>query len=223
MATISKFYLHDVISSNTGTMPGAGDAFIVQGDNEGQASGARTSRTANDTIGAAQTSVQITALANTSLQRWGYRRYVSSPLAAQTFATADGNWTFSWASLESNTNHNGAGACHIYLWRPSTGLRIGTVFAVPSASITSTTQQALSATDTMSGTQAILDGDILVFEVSDVFTQSMSTAYTSTFFYDGTTEASTTNCASFVTPPAALTLSQAIPPAAIHPHLPFMS
>jgi len=69
------------------------------------------------------------------------------------------------------------------------------------------TEQTESLTVAWSATSVtILDGDILVFEVSTTFTQGMATAYTDSFSYDGTTEASTTTCASFVTPPAALTL-----------------
>ena len=52
----------------------------------------------------------------------------------------------------------------------------------------------------------ILDGDILVFDISDTFTQGMATAYTGTFCYDGTTEASTTTNAAFINAPVALTL-----------------
>lgn len=208
MATISKFYLHDAATANTGTMPGAGDAF--QGGSPpdtGEATGAFTARTANDTIGVGQTSATITATANQNPQQWGMRRFVSSPLAAHTFGPGDGNWTFSQASAESNLNHNQSIRLFAYQWRPSTGLRIGTgglniTIAEPGSA---STQTAASATQ-VSGSMTFIDGDILVFEVYDQFTQGMSVGYTSTFYYDGTTEASSTNCASFVTPPAALTL-----------------
>ncbi len=224
MATISKFYLHDAATPNTGTMPGAGNAFIVvgaSGDTTGDATGARTARAANDTIGVLETSSLITANADTTGQSWGHRRFVSAPLAAVTFAAADGNWTLSDASVESNANHNGTIDLVIYLWRPGTGARLGTISVHPTHTVT-TTKTARTATAAWSGTQAILDGDILVFEISDEFIQSMGTAYTSNFYYDGTTEASTTSCASFVTPPAALTLftAAASPSPPAHPFQP---
>lgn len=191
--------------------------FAVSGsDTTGDATGALTSRAANDVIGALQVSTLVTANADTLTQNWGHRRFVSAPLAATTFAAADGNWTGTWARSESNTNHSGSFSLYVTLWRPSTGARVGTVRALVSGGVLLATGEL---TDNISGawngTQAILDGDILVFEVAESFTQSMSTAYTSSFYYDGTTEASTTSCASFVTPPAALTLYA---PPARHPN-----
>jgi hypothetical protein len=135
---------------------------------------------------------------------------VSRPLAAHTFAAADGNWTFSFAALESNTNHNGVLFCGVYVWRPSTGAVVGSNGVnIMGKSLTATGQTAYSDATHAWGASASVtcqDGDILVFDVQDVFTQSMSSAYTSSFAYNGTTEASTTSCASFVTPPAPLTL-----------------
>ncbi len=208
MATISKFYLHDATTTNTGTMPGAGDVFFNNGDITGDATGARTARLTNDTIGVLETSSVVTATANTNAQTWGHRRFVSPPLAARTFAAADGTWTLSWANVESNTNHNGSQTGNIRIWRPSTGAVVGTAHVLLSGSvISSTTKASNSGTGSWSGTQAILNGDILVFEISTNFTQSMGTAYTENFYYDGTTEAGTTSKASFITPPSALTLA----------------
>jgi hypothetical protein len=204
MTTISKFYLHDAATSNTGTMPGAGTPFF--NDSTGDATGARTARAANDTIGALQTSSLITATANTSLQNWGHRRFVSAPLAAHTFAAADGNWTFSFAAAESNTNHNSSITISLSTWRPSTGLIVSSGLFSSGASLSSTSETVHSVSVSTLGTTSIIDGDILIIEITDRFTQSMSSAYTSTFYYDGTTEASATSCASFVTPPSALTL-----------------
>lgn len=173
------------------------------------ATGARTARDATDVAGTSNPDIDATgtAAADQLPQILELRRFVSRPLAAHTFANADGNWTFSYARGESNTNHNGQIRCDVTLWRPSTGLQIGTArVQFVGAAMAATAETADSGTALMSATQAILDGDILVFEVSDNFSQGMSTAYTSFFSYNGTTEASTTTCASFVTPPSALTL-----------------
>jgi hypothetical protein len=173
------------------------------------ATGARTARDATDVAGASSPDIDATgtAGANTLGQTLCLRRFVSRPLAAVTFAAADGNWTFSYARGESNTSHNGQIRCCIYAWRPSTGLQVGTRFVeCDGTAMAATAETADSVNGVWSGTQAILDGDVLVFEVNDVFTQGMSSAYTTFFSYNGTTEASTTTCASFVTPPAALTL-----------------
>jgi hypothetical protein len=206
------FYLLDAATPNTGTMPGVGNAMLwwntsgVQfTDVTGDATGARTARDATDVIGTLQNTSLITAVANLNSQQWGHRRYVSRPLAAQTIS-AGGTWTFSLAALESNTSHNGVMGLGVYPWRPSTGALVGTGFAGLQASLTATGQTAYSVTSTWKNGSSLLDGDILVFDVLDIFTQSMSSAYTSQFAYNGTTEASTTSCASFVSPPAALTL-----------------
>ena len=181
--------------------------FVNSNDGTGDGTGALTARDANNVAGSSQVLSLITANADISPQNWGHRRFVSRPLAARTFAAADGNWTFSFAGLQSNALHNASFKCDVSLWRPGSGVRIGTVVVFLTAAVmTTTAQTAQTATAAWSGTQAILDGDILVFDVSDNFTQGMATAYTSQFAYNGTTEASTTTCASFVTPPAALTL-----------------
>lgn len=221
MATISKFYLLDATTPNSGTMPGSGDAFKGEGtsssnDNNGDATGARTARDATDVAGTSNPDIEsvITSNADTLTQRWGHRRFVSRPIAARTFAPGDGNWTFSYARSEANLNHNQSIRCNVYLWRPSTGAAVGT-FNVSNSSqaimggsepTVAATEQAESVTGTWALSTAGADGDVLVFEIATVFLQAMATAYTDNFAYNGTTEASTTTCASFVTPPSALTL-----------------
>lgn len=217
MTTISKFYLLDATTPNTGTMPSGGfirtDTTFTSNDQNGDEASALTARDATDVAGASQQTSTITATANTTSQSWGHRRFVSRPLAAHTFATADGSWTFSYARSESSLNHNQIVKCAVYCWRPSTGAAIGTfgatndaVVMVGSEPTSAGAQQAEAVTASWGHSTTIVDGDILVFEVYTVFTQSMGTAYTDSFFYNGATEASTTDCASFVTPPAALTL-----------------
>lgn len=183
----------------------------------GEATGARTARDATGTIGAAQTSSLITANADQLLQTWGHRRFVSRPLATTTldFTNTPTQWTFSFAIQESALTHNMALWCTVYAWRPSTGAAVTTVPS-PGAyelkgdepTLATTEQAAVNSAVSSTGSLVtpILDGDILVFDISSQFTQSMSSAFTDQFFYDGTTEASATNCATFVTPPTALTL-----------------
>lgn len=213
MATIAKFYLLDAASANTGTMPsGALQAGGSSTATTGDATGARTARNATDTPGTSNPDVEssITANADQLPQIWGHRRFVSAPLAATTFASADGNWTFSYARSESNLNHNQSIVCTVYPWRPGSGARVGTGTQCNIITGTEPTsagaEQVESLNHAWGASVTIQDGDILVFDVVTNFTQAMSTAYTDNFAYDGTTEASTTTCATFVTPPAALTL-----------------
>lgn len=213
MATISKFYLLDAATPNTGTMP-TGDFLHASSHSVGasDATGYATARDATDVHGSSNPDLEATATAanNQTAQTLWLRRFVSRPLAARTFAAADGNWTWDFAWAESNTSHNGKPDCFIYVWRPSTGLRIGggTAGISIDPAVTLTTSEAhYSGTSVWATTFSISDGDILVFEISDfLFTQSMSSAYTTSFSYNGTTDSSTTTCASYVTPPSALTL-----------------
>lgn len=212
MATITKFYLHDAATPNTGTMPSNSPA-VIGGGVVGagtEATGASTARDATDTIGVANpdTESSITAAATTAAQRLGHRRYVSRPLAAQQVSTGSNTWTFSAARSQSNANHNASIRCGVYAWRPSTGAQVGVTIhgGITLATFTGTTETAASATHLENGSVTIQDGDILVFDVYDEFTQGMNVAYTGQFAYDGATEASATTCASFVLSPVALTL-----------------
>ncbi len=211
MATVAKFYLLDATSPDSGTLPSGSTAYIAGGTSSDAATGFGTNRDATDVAGTSDPDVEasITAVANTIAQILWMRRYISRPLAAHTFASGDGNWTFSYARSESNLNHNQSIRLDIYAWRPSTGARVGTGALTLNGTepTAAATEQAESITGAWNATSVTInDGDILVFEIVDSFTQSMATAYTSQFAYNGTTEASTTTCATFVTPPTALTL-----------------
>ncbi len=216
MATQQKFYLRDTTTTNTGTMPSNSPTTIAGGvlGTGSEAAGASTARATSAAAGTANPDTEslCTAQASSAVaQRLGHRRFVTPPLAAVTFAGTDGNWTWSFACFESNTNHNGTSGApfnaNAYLWRPSSGARVGTTqinFTAPN--LASTTEVAQTDTGTWSGTQAIIDGDIIVFDVYTAFQQSMATAYTDSYCYNGTTESSTTTNAAFLNAPAALTL-----------------
>ena len=220
MATISKFYLLDAATPNTGTMRSDSPTVEFGGADTGDATGASTARDATDVAGTSQITTTITANADLTAQVWGHRRFVSRPLAAHTFAPADGNWTLSAAFAESNLNHNAAVTCFGYIWRPGSGARVGSgnglsspgavdgFFVFLSEPTVAATEQAKTSTAAWNKTAGttIQDGDILVFDFLVQFTQGTAKNYTDSFSYNGTTEASATSCASFVTPPAALTL-----------------
>lgn len=209
MATIAKFYLLDAATPNAGTMPSGALRISNTGTaTTGDATGARTARDATDVAGTSNPDIEstITAVADVNQQLWGHRRFVTRPLAAQ--STPGGTWTFSYARSESNLNHNQAVRCVVYRWRPSDSSQSGVLQTFVGAEpTTAATEQAESIPINFPTAETLLDGDLLVFDVTTVFTQGMGTAYTEQFAYNGTTEASTTTCASFITPSAALTLS----------------
>ena len=206
MAT--KFYLHDAATTDTGTLPSGFNSINGTQTSSVNVPGADTDRQADTTIGVAvQNSGALTTLANTNAQRSMLRRFVSSPIAAQTIASQV--LTYGVAANESNTNSNFGLECRIGLWRPSSGALVGMI-KDPQTLIVSTnmtTSEAwTAATMAASLAQTSQDGDILVFELwRDGAAQGMSTAYTNTVFYDGTTEGSATTPASYINFPNTIT------------------
>lgn len=197
-----KFYLHDATTAVAGTLP---STKIGTSASVGTVAGSATNRVMDATIGVLQTSAALTTVAGTSAQQTWFRRWVSDPVAAQTFG-ATAAYTASWASSQSSTNSNFNEEWIVAIWRPGTGAIVGritdnaTVFETASAA-GGTTQTARTATAPIANLTDVvaLDGDIIVVEHwRDERVQSMATAYTNTVFYDGTTEASTTTCASFI-------------------------
>jgi len=206
-----KFYLHTATSGATGTLPGASSQSGTTPSVT--SSGATTNRTMDGTIGSSQVSQALTTLAQTGAQQNWMTRHISNPLAAQTIAA--GTWTLSAALSQSNT----ASAVKlelgaIYIWRPGTGTKVGNIFtpAAGSSGPASTAEAAVSATGS-GASITIQNGDLLVVEVWTSNTQTMATAYTNTFFYDGTTEASSSSCASYLNAPADIPLQPVAPTA----------
>lgn len=201
MAT--KFYLHRDTTADTGTLPGAGvsvGTFSVTAI----ATGGDTNRVADTTIGvSAQTSIALTTNNVQTPQPSLMLRCVSAPIAAQTLSAQ--TITLGVGVKESNTNSNFA--CELVVlavWRPGTGAIVGYLFdtgglGVGPGVLGNSTSQLWGTSGVTCSPVTSQDGDILVFELwRSTATQGMSTAYTNTIFYDGTTEASTTNAASYV-------------------------
>ncbi len=220
MTTIAKFYLHDATSGDTGTLPGTDWVYGTPIPANVNASGSATNRLADGTIGSGQVSGAATTLAQTTPNQSSFiRRFLSDPIAAQTISAQ--TVTASIALAESSLNSNFLGEMFVGVWRPGTGASVGQLIAQGATELVftepvGTTQEAQSKSNTCSSVTA-QDGDILVFEFGrSSGNQAMATAYTNTFYYDGTTEASATNCASFVSFTNAITMQAA--PAANPPY-----
>jgi fibronectin-binding autotransporter adhesin len=208
VATIQKFYLHDAALSPAPS-PNAPGASSLSGATPGvTATGASTNRAMTGSAGSAQASAALSTLASTTAQVNWFRRFVSAPMAAQTIGA--GNWVLSGAASESAAQSNlilWRGG--VYRYRPSDDTT-ATIFQDVTTNTTpgtepGTTQTAISSTWAGSGT-TLVAGDVIVLELWGQNTQANGTSRTNTIFYDGTTEASTTNCATFLDAPAALTL-----------------
>lgn len=188
----SKFYFHAASAAVSGTLPSS----TVSATSPTQTVSG-TNRAMNPTIGTSQTSFALTTLANTSAQPSLLGRFISAPIEAQTIG-ANGPTVQIGASL-SSTNSNFHFSHSTVVWRPSTGAVVGRIYDLgPGTSVTTTSEANYSIADT-GGTITAQDGDVLITELwRDATVQSMSTAYTNTAFYDGTTESSTTSNAAYI-------------------------
>lgn len=208
MAT--KLYLHRGTTSDTGTLPAAA-ASASEHAPSFVGVGGDTNRSMDTTISAvAQTSLAVTTQATTAIQDTLLGRWCSGPLIAQTIASQ--LLTVSFAASESNASSDFFPCYVVVLWRPGTGATVADISpptfnagANPFALEAGTSQTSFSNNFTTTSRDA-LDGDIIVLEIwRNTGIQGMGTAYTNTIFYDGTTEASLTNIASFINFPNTIT------------------
>jgi hypothetical protein len=213
--SVDRFYLLDAASPNTDTMPS--DVTRIAGTNVGQvgatptgsASGAFTVRDAFETPGTSQVSAVFTTANNQNQQIGMFRRYVTRPLAGGQFMPGNPwpytspHWLASLAIACSNLNTNMFIELGISLWRPSssTEFTLGVSFAGEVPVAANTPIMAYPPPSNPEDSIITVDGDVLWFDVASNFTQGMSTAYTQTFYYNGTTDDLATNCAAYVNPP----------------------
>jgi hypothetical protein len=208
---VTRFYLHNVTTTVTGTLPGSADLSSARAPTI-TASGAATNRDMNGTLGTAQTSAVLTTSASTTTQYNWFRRFISPPLAAQTLPS--GVWTLQAGASESNTNSNMLGWYPVIaVFRPSTG---ATVTVLNDAMTTTTSEPGATETNISQPTSsvsgvAIQEGDVLVLELWTRNAQGAATAYTNTIFYDGTTESSTSTNAAYLNAPGMLLLDKTPP------------
>jgi hypothetical protein len=166
-------------------------------------------REMNDTVGTAQATLAQTAPALTTaiLTFWG--TWASRPLTAAA-TVGGGSMVLNFAGIESNASSNwlGTNGLLIYVWRPSTNAKVGTIkdFTGTAASVITevgTSETVRHATGITSSAVSALAGDIVVVELWSTHTPGMATAYINTFYYNGTTInttnlAAVTNHASFI-------------------------
>lgn len=211
MAT--KFYLHRGATTVTGTLPAAGSS-VASTVPVQIASGGDTNRAMDTTISAvSQTSIALTTLANQTAQPALLLRCISDQIAAQTIAAQ--TLSIGVAISESNSNSNFRLQGCVAVWRPSDGSLVGRLceplvspFFLSGAAIATTSEAWTSGSSRTTTAVTCSNGDVLVVELwRDSTAQGMSTSYTNTVFYDGTTEGSATNAAIFVSFPNTITFA----------------
>lgn len=175
-------------------------------------------RTMGTSIGAAQTSIALSSLANTSANSYYFTKFVSDPLESTSIAA--NTWDYAYAVKENNINANfpctGANQVvriNVYVWRPSNQSVVGTILDGNTAATNSegaaNTEVSEYATFAGSAVSSIVAGDVIIAEIWFTTTQGNATARTDTFYFDGTTETLATgttvsNHASFINTPETL-------------------
>jgi hypothetical protein len=202
MAT--RFYFHNDTNALTGTFPTTEQAGIAASVTS---TGANTLRTMDLSIGTAQTTATVTSLASTAVQNHFMRFFCSPPLVGDQ-TVGGGTMILNAADAEGNNNANWwINSLNVYVWRPSTGTKVGTVRDDAGTSLGGleggTGETVSHVTGITSSAISALDGDVIICEVWVRAQQSASMSYTNTFYFDGTTvntteNASVTNHASFL-------------------------
>lgn len=191
--SISKFYFHDATTGDTGTLP---SSQVYTQSVISTRTGANTNRSADATIGTSEVSCGIGVQ-----HAKGYefmRRFVSAPLAAQSFS---GTVTYEGCFSQNYASAGPVGSVGVSIWRPSTGSKVSE-FAYPiyaSLGSFSTSKEWLVPQLSQDASGSSSSGDILVFEVFAANDAETTPDYSANFYFDGTTESSTTSAASFIT------------------------
>ena len=217
MAT--RLFFHAATSPVAGTLPSTEQSALtstINGDAQ------TVNRLMDTTTGTAQTSILIVSAATTSAQKYYYSKFVSLPLS-MTNITAQ-TWTYNFAAEEelgSNQFPVSGGSddvyLNIYVWRPSTGAKVGTIFDTQTAA--GLISEGAAATEvayhlTLSGAAvaSAAVGDVIICEIWFECSQSAATAADNFFYFDGTTVNTTSgstvsNHASFIETAQNLTFS----------------
>jgi len=160
--------------------------------------------------GASQTSVGGNSLATTNAQDNFFTSFSSAALGAQTINA--NTWTLAVATSEANGQANSFTICSVYVFRePSTV--VGFIYDSDTALGAEWGASEDGQVLTFSGASVTAqEGDYLVLEFWRHAIQGMTTAYTQTLYYDGTTDVTDTtsaDAASYIETPQNLTFFSA--------------
>jgi len=190
---MTKLYFHNATSSVSGTLPttkqGAYTTALVSVD------AYTVNRSMSTTIGTSQTTQQSPTMSSTNKTVY-FTKFVSDTLTSTSIA-AD-TWNYAFAAQESAATGNfpvtttGAVNVTVYVWRPGTGTKIGTIMDGNSSGTgftePSSTNTEKSVFGTFTGSAVTCQaGDVIIMEVYFA-TAATSAGFVSFFYFDGTTE-----------------------------------
>lgn len=196
MAT--KLYLLSAANPLTGTFPTSEQSSQTA---SWSMTGASSLLAMRGTKGTVQGSFSGASLASTSPQV-AFCGYFSSDTlnVDHSVGGAGQTLTINIANRETSLNMNFGSdlRCNVYIWRPSTGAKVGTICdcvvmtggAEPSGSALT---KVNNATTTATSTVSALAGDVIICEIWQFHTQGAASSYTGSVYANGTIETLVTN------------------------------
>lgn len=196
MAT--RLFLHAAANALTGTFPTAEQSTTFSA--RYLATGGNTLRTMDSITGVSQTTLSVSTSASATYDIF-YGHFCSPTLAttqtigasAQELILNIGRNTSSAASSATAVGMN------LYVWRPSTGALVGTIYdglLLPIGSSAGATQRSFKGTISAAASVVALSGDVLIIEAWQRMKPASALVRTVTMFYDGTTEVNTHSASS---------------------------
>ena len=194
MAT--TLYLHAALNTQSGTFPTTKQTtqtMLTQFD------AYTVNRTMDTTIGTTQT--DLSRASTTGSGAHYVSRFISPPLNQSGIAANTWNWGFghicSTGFITFPVDSNSKAHLCAYVWRPSTGTKIGTIFDGASTSSgtasSSTTEKTCYVTFTGSAVTGAQVGDVIIVEA--MVASNVGSSYTFHFCFDGATAISSNNVA----------------------------
>ena len=218
---VTTLYLRATTNALSGTFPTTEQSSRTSA-NDFEANQA-TNRVLSVTKGTAQTSLANTSTGTTSQTDYYIGRWVSD-LVNQTSVAAN-TWTLNVAGSRSGTSARfpsaGSGPLYVncYVWKPSDGTKYGTILDGATGNrggTNSTSERSHQVTFTGSAVSSLTAGDaVIIFEFWAKITQSDTSTYTQTFYFDGATVTASdgtavSDHASFISTPENITFGGAL-------------
>jgi hypothetical protein len=225
---VTRLYLHDAASTVSGTLPTTEQSTKTSVFNfEAQTN----NRSMNTTIGTAQASKTFTNTTTRAANNTCFvTKFISDPINQSGIAA--NTWTYNFAAKISvlapvddfptnDTNPRFIPIC-CYVWRPSTGVKVGNILDGNSATgvytdignrgSNTTSESAEHGTFTGAAVSGAAANDVIILEAWIEVWLSASTSTVLSYFYDGTTVNTTggavvSNHASFLETPENITFA----------------
>jgi hypothetical protein len=181
-------------------------------------------RLMNTVKGSVQRQLSNLSIPDSAQQNYYVGRWVSPPLVGVS-AVDSGTWTLNFAAMQSSMDANFPFAVvsgarlrtNVYVWRPLTQAKVGTIldadtntdYAEP---LTAGTIRCMHGTFSGLAVAGVQDGDVIVFEMWSLVSQTGTGRHVQSFYFDGGTVTTTLNMtvsdhASFLETPQSLTFS----------------